>query len=200
VTVPEIILVAGQGRCGTSLVMQMLSAAGVPCVGSYPDFEDAVVEHLLPAVPHSWTTACAGKAVKLLDPQRAHPPPGPRYKTIWLTRDVDQQARSQLKLVGQAPSRANRRAFVKSLRAGDNAAHCALRDAGCHAGSNLAHLRFEQILADPITTAAALISYLGLHAPYAGKIQAMAGCVVPRSSDCLEGFLESALIERRADA
>jgi hypothetical protein len=35
-----VIVVAGLGRCGTSLVMQMLAAAGLPCVGSFPDFED----------------------------------------------------------------------------------------------------------------------------------------------------------------
>jgi hypothetical protein len=33
------VIVAGFGRCGSSLTMTMLHAAGIPCIGTPPDFE-----------------------------------------------------------------------------------------------------------------------------------------------------------------
>lgn len=43
-----LILVCGFGRCGSSLVMQMLDVGGLPVVGSFPDYERA--EASLPEV------------------------------------------------------------------------------------------------------------------------------------------------------
>ncbi|MHB8286386.1 MAG: hypothetical protein ACYDD1_17175 [Caulobacteraceae bacterium] len=65
------IIVSGLGRCGSSLTMQMLNAAGVHCVGSFPSFEgpecEAFQEGFITA--ERWA-AVAGRAVKLLDPHR----------------------------------------------------------------------------------------------------------------------------------
>lgn len=33
------IFVSGLGRCGSSMTMQMLDAAGIPCIGDYPAYE-----------------------------------------------------------------------------------------------------------------------------------------------------------------
>jgi hypothetical protein len=61
-----IILVAGLGRCGSSLVMRLLDAAGVPTVGTFPAFE----EQTLPRDALGWVEAYAGRAVKVLDLSR----------------------------------------------------------------------------------------------------------------------------------
>ena len=46
-----ILLICGHGRCGSSLVMQMLAAGGVKCAGKYPDFEpDEVIPARFSAV------------------------------------------------------------------------------------------------------------------------------------------------------
>ena len=33
------VFVCGHGRCGSSMVMQMLDAGGFPCFGEYPAYE-----------------------------------------------------------------------------------------------------------------------------------------------------------------
>ena len=110
-----IIMVAGLGRCGSSLVMQMLSAAGVPCIGTFPGFE--VLDHHRHRAddPHAWAAIAARKAVKVLDPQLAPPPPGYAYRTIILQRDHAQQADSMLKLIDHDRSRAMRRGMLASV-------------------------------------------------------------------------------------
>lgn len=93
----NIIIVAGFGRCGSSLVMQMMHAGGVPCIGTHPDYEDmratsssTILQVLTP-----------GMAVKVLNPQHhlqhldlTH------ARAIWLDRDTTEQAKSALKLMG----------------------------------------------------------------------------------------------------
>ena len=49
---PPALLVAGLGRCGTSLMMQMLAAAGLPCVGEFPAYEVPELNHRKP--PLAW--------------------------------------------------------------------------------------------------------------------------------------------------
>ncbi|SFP62484.1 hypothetical protein [Sphingomonas rubra] len=110
------IIVTGLGRCGTSLIMQMLAVGGLPMVGIYPDFESEAAEHERGAAPSLWLSRTAGRAVKVLDPHLVPPPAGGAYRAIWLTRDLDQQAASQIKLIGAAPSRSMRRGTAQSLR------------------------------------------------------------------------------------
>lgn len=90
-----ITLVSGFGRCGSSLVMQMLEAAGLPMTGEYPAFEDMIATDL-DASLDKWLRR-DGAAVKLLDPQRHNGPRGIPCRVIWLDRDPTEQAKSQLK-------------------------------------------------------------------------------------------------------
>lgn len=91
------ILVCGAGRCGTSLMMQMLYRGGMPCVGNWPDFEDA---HVGPdrSVDPAWMASKAGHAIKVLDPHRVELPAGD-YGVIWMSREVWEQAKSQAKFM-----------------------------------------------------------------------------------------------------
>ena len=63
-------IVAGLGRCGTSLVMRMLDVAGLPTIGGYPDWECPETQGLLETDPAAWRSAVDGQAVKLLDAHR----------------------------------------------------------------------------------------------------------------------------------
>jgi len=91
------VLVCGHGRCGSSLMMQMLQAGGFPVFGDYPAFEPDEVgfsrntETLLPLIE--------GRAAKILDPQLTQWPALPNVRVIWLDRDRNNQALSQVKFM-----------------------------------------------------------------------------------------------------
>ena len=181
------IVVSGLGRCGSSLVMQMLHAGGVPCVGSAPDFEDERA-----GVPISFATmeGWAGMAVKVLDPHRMGLPGDVRV--IWLDRDTREQARSQIKflgvMLGLAGGRAQTRSFERLLV---QERPQAMRVIG---NRPLCVMTFEQLLANPSGSAAQLAAFVG-HAGF--NTDAAAKCVLPRSAKCHAGMdVEASLLNR----
>jgi hypothetical protein len=178
------IVVSGFGRCGSSLVMQMLHAGGVPCLGDYPAFDGRA-------------TVQPGQAVKILDPHRSAPTPyaiPPGARVIWLDRDPSDQARSIVKftrmLMGVNYSRDQRRALVKQLL-GDR------RKAMLAIGSRpLLVLSFDSLLANPNACARKLAEFVG--GEFDGgefDVDAAARQVRPRSPDCAGGMdMELALM------
>ena len=177
----NIIIVAGFGRCGSSLVMQMLNAGGVPCIGTHPDYEDmraasssTILQVLTP-----------GMAVKVLDPQHhlqhldlTH------ARAIWLDRDTTEQAKSALKLLGLHGVNTTRsmRHSVRTLArsyASDRAR--ALKTLG-HA-STLA-MRFEDLLNEPKRAAEQIAQHIAR--PF--DTLAAARQVIPRAPACSPGF------------
>lgn len=181
---PFVTLVCGFGRCGSSLVMQMLDAGGIPGTGAYPAFEahEALAVLAGDTLDAAWIAAQVGRAVKVLDPQRGRLPSGIPYRAIWMARDQRQQAASQAKMMravfGVPVSRAEVRAFVRSYKADRRLAHSALRDAGVR---QLMTMTFEDVLRAPADAATAIDDYLegGL------DTRAMAAVVVPRGPECL---------------
>lgn len=191
-----VVIVSGLGRCGTSLVMQMLSAGGLPCVGLYPGFEDerAGAER----VDAAWLARMDGHAVKILDPQRSRPAlPAHRY-TLFLTRDHCQQAASQVKfcemLLGIRTGRAGRRKLQSFLGSDEKAARIALK----LAISPHREMRFEDIIRHPRQSAQRMAA--DLSAWWSLDAGAMTACVRRRSTDCLPGLLEAQLVAEARDA
>lgn len=140
------IAVCGLGRCGSSLVMQMLAAGGVPCTGRFPAFEGRQV---------------AGHAFKVLDPQSPHVTmPEWANTVIWIDRNPNEQAKSHVKftaLVADQPySREARRKLPESLKRDRSAAMAML--AWWH--HNLLVLSFEDVLADPFGYAVRIGSFV----------------------------------------
>lgn len=183
--VPDLLLVAGLGRCGTSLMMRMLSTGGVSCAGQMPDFE---IDRMAPGAPSpaAWLAQQERSAVKWLDPHRVPLPADLPRAVIWLDRDVAEQAKSQIKLLDQmmgiSTARNQRRRWVQSLRTDRRRALAMLGD-----GPRLM-LTFEDILQRPTATACRVRDFvrgLGWGAPDG---EAMAACVLPRSPRCLPGM------------
>lgn len=95
------ILVSGQPRSGTSLMMKILEESGIPVVCdeklSYEDSRTGDLrgkgEWLLDVPPDS--------AIKILWPQLGFVPRGPVYRVIWMRRNPKEQARSQAKFLGK---------------------------------------------------------------------------------------------------
>jgi hypothetical protein len=186
-------IVAGLGRCGTSMVMRMLAAAGVPTVGEAPDWEDGDAQRMLEDRPDDWARLVQGRAVKVLDAHRlSRMPDMPKYDLIWLTRDPVQQARSMVKLLGSVfatvvPDRGTIRAMSRSIQKDEPRAFRTLSG-----GARVQlHLRFEQILADPFGVANLVCAAFGIdraHAP------AMGSMVIRRSPACLPYLMETLTI------
>ncbi|WP_278984102.1 hypothetical protein [Sphingobium yanoikuyae] len=180
------ILVAGLGRCGTSLVMQMLDAAGVPTIGAYPAFEEQD-EVDLRGDPAAWLKFTAAKAVKILNPHLAPPPAQGSYRTIFLTRDFGEQAKSTLKMAGAPDSRHDRRALEVRLRTETRQAAKALTQLGT---GMYFHIPFEDLVNRPLECARDIASFVAARREVPLDPHVMAACVRPRGVGCLPYFLE----------
>jgi len=98
-----IIIVSGLPRSGTSLMMQMLFAGGVPIAsdGTRPPdadnprgyFELAAVKAL--ARDSAWVLEHRGEALKVVAPLLKELPPGARYRVVFLERDLWEVLASQ---------------------------------------------------------------------------------------------------------
>lgn len=112
---PPVIVVTGLPRSGTSLMMQMLAAAGVPILsdGARPPDEDNPQGYFelqaakSIATDASWLTRASGQAVKIVVPLLRHVPPTLPCRVIWMQRSLDEVLSSQAAMLarsgGEAP-------------------------------------------------------------------------------------------------
>lgn len=191
-----ITIVSGFGRCGTSLVMQMLEAGGMPMTGIWPAFEAEESAGILDggSIDRAWLESVPGHAVKVLDPHRGSIPAGPDYRVIWCHRDHQEQAKSQTKflavMVGIPYSRDTVRTFARSYNKDLPAAMRVLR--ACNPKGVL-ELNFENILAYPAATAIDIANFCG-----GMNAEAMAKAVRPRTPQCATGMaMELSLLQER---
>lgn len=179
------IVVAGLGRCGSSLTMQMLDAAGVFTVGTFPAYEDATGR------------AGPGSAVKWLDPHRLRAPFRDKAVVIWLDRDVIEQAKSQIKMIsllygGIIPIDADpapmamglRRDRIKARRVVDR--------------YPVLPLTFEELVTDPLTAAGNIALWLSRWFPVLDP-ERMADAVLPRGVECLPDLAIEQRLVAQAD-
>jgi len=98
-----IVVVSGLPRSGTSMMMQMMAAAGVPIV---TDEERAADENnpkgyfeaeSIKALPrrNDWVPASAGRCMKVVAPLVPYLPQGPRYRVIFMQRAIEEVLGSQ---------------------------------------------------------------------------------------------------------
>jgi hypothetical protein len=110
---PDIIVVSGLPRSGTSLMMQLLHAGGIPALTDHlrvPDtdnprgyFEFERVKKIMEDV--AWLPEARGKAVKMVSQLLFHLPVTERYKVVFMERDLGEVLDSQEKMLrrlGQA--------------------------------------------------------------------------------------------------
>ena len=104
-----IIVVSGIPRSGTSLVMQMLEAGGVrpladaerpPDAGNPRGYYELAAVQRLPA-DTGWLAEARGHAVKVIHALVDRLPEGPRYRILWIERDLAEVVRSQSALLAQ---------------------------------------------------------------------------------------------------
>jgi hypothetical protein len=178
-----IFCVAGLGRCGSSMTMQMLHAGGMPCVGSFPDFEDDNVSPIQGFIEADWFMAQRGKALKWLSPHEVAAPAYVPKAVIWLSRDAKQQAKSQIKFLNSVmrsvPSnRETVMKFAASIRRDER------RCLESFYGKPLAVLGFEDLLCNPTSAAHRLAHFVAQHGGPDLNIEEMAAAVIARSGQC----------------
>lgn len=196
----EIIVVTGQPRSGTTMMMRMLEAGGVPLYydESKPvTFIENGIEHLnhnrilrevnkirdLAVGDTSWVVECLGMAVKVLVPLKFPLPHEFRYKFIYMDRKKKHMAKSQQKYmerVGRGyPDRGLLMEHVKGIKPKSLAM---LRG---YAG-DLSQVAFEAVLKIPKSVSVTVAHFLGMDL----DVDAMAGVVVKRPTRCLDTMME----------
>jgi hypothetical protein len=118
---PEIIIVSGLPRSGTSLMMQMLESGGIAIVTDhirtadtdnprgYYEFEQVKkVKH-----DASWLPAARGKAVKMISQLLYDLPATESYRIIFMERDLEEVLVSQEKMLERLGHRAATRAEMR---------------------------------------------------------------------------------------
>ncbi|HEX3743569.1 MAG TPA: hypothetical protein VHW09_06555 [Bryobacteraceae bacterium] len=103
----DVVVVCGLPRSGTSMIMQMLAAGGLPVLtdGKREADEDNPLGYLefdpvkQPRGYADWIAQAAGKAVKVVAPLANLLPEGPAYRVIFIERDLDEVLRSQARMI-----------------------------------------------------------------------------------------------------
>ncbi len=105
----EMILVSGLPRSGTSMMMQMLQAGGIPLFTDnerQPDennpngfFEHEAVKNLIKS--KAWLPNAVGKGVKVIAQLLPHLPLNYKYKVIFMERDLVEVIGSQQKMLAR---------------------------------------------------------------------------------------------------
>lgn len=146
--------VCGFGRCGSSMVMEMLYRGGIPLVaGTQPISRELPdLERVADLTPED----LAGRAVKLLDYHtRAPLPQAQQWRFVWIDRNAMEQARSTAKfLKGIAGIRlpaGSTRDLARSYRRDRDPALARLRSVG-----TVVVLNYERVLNDPLHAALTL--------------------------------------------
>ena len=105
-------IVSGLPRSGTSLMMQMLHAGGLPLVtdGVRPAdesnprgyFELEAVKGLEHTTDWTWLEGARGRAIKITSPLLRYLPDGLDYRVILMVRDLDEVLLSQERMLARA--------------------------------------------------------------------------------------------------
>lgn len=178
---PEVIVVSGLPRSGTSLMMQMLDQGGIEAVTDVvrtPDVDNPRGYYEFEQVKKvkddaSWLPATRGKAVKMVSQLLYDLPASETYRVIFLERDLDEVIQSQEKMLARlgrpsAPAEEIKKAFVRHLER--------LREwLATQPHVQVLTVRYRDLIADPRAEAERIKGFLG------GRpdAEAMAGAVDP---------------------
>ena len=179
-----IVVVSGLPRSGTSLMMQMLQAGGMPLLidglrpadadnpNGYWEYEP--VKHL--QQDHSWIPKAEGKAVKVVSALLQYLPPQHTYKIIFMKRPLQEVLASQAVMLerrgeqsGKADDKTLETIFAQHL---DRTEHWL----ATQKHMTVLSVHYHETIANSVETAARVAQCLDL--PLA--VEAMARTVEPR--------------------
>ena len=166
-----VVVVSGLPRSGTSMVMQMLAAGGLPVLSDglraadddnpLGYFEYEPVKHLHENA--DWLSGAQGHAVKVVAPLLPYLPRDHDYCIIFIERNVDEVLASQIQMmarrgekVSEAPARRPRLKEAYTRQVQSLKTTLALRPR-----TRVLFLNHAGVLHDPQATAGALAAFLG---------------------------------------
>lgn len=194
-----VIIVSGCPRSGTTLVMRMLGAGGIPLLiqpSGLADVEgmDAQIVHAennlhrKPRLTRADLYPWRGHALKVLEvfaPGRPRLPRGLDYRVIWCVRDLDAQARSIVKYTQRTGGTATASVDEVKARLVDKTRH-ALWEMDRRSSIRVRVQGYEHLLAEPAEQARDIAAFLGREL----DIGAMARLVdTDRDGSCAPDFL-----------
>ncbi|PBC01790.1 hypothetical protein [Mesorhizobium sp. WSM3860] len=196
-SVPAIV-VGGLGRCGTSLMMQMLYAGGVSCVGEWPAFEGSA--SMFGSFDPNAFAALRGQAIKLIAPAEHPIFDMPKHIVIWLDREPHEQAKSQLKMVSAMfGSVATNRRSIRSMVAGIRSERPSnMAAVGAKSRCPTLLMSFERLLTQPTVATDAIAAFLQSHGYKELNVSAMRRQIRRRYPTCYPGMMEIELLETPA--
>lgn len=163
----EIVVVSGLPRSGTSMLMGMLAAGGMPLLidaqraadahNPRGYFEYAPVKRLREDA--TWLPLARGRAVKVISFLLPHLPAGERYRILYLERDLPQVLASQAAMLGEPMPVGAEAAALQSAFQNAEARVRMWLEAQQPALLRLSH---AAILADPLAAARALAEFLAI--------------------------------------
>jgi len=163
-----ITIVSGLPRSGTSMVMQMLAAAGLPILTDqrrtadesnprgYLEYE--LVKNL--RNDNSWLSTARGKAVKIITQLLPSLPMQHQYRILYVERDLDEVLASQRKMLARA-GQESRIDDEQLRRTFSSQASRIRRWLARQPNVKLLTLEYRQIIADPAHAAATIANFLG---------------------------------------
>ncbi len=186
-----IIIVSGLPRSGTSMMMQMLAAGGLPVVSdgvrvadeSNPSgyFELEVVKALDKPGDRRWLMEARGRAVKIVSALLEHLPDAHNYKVIFMERHLAEVLASQDEMlkragadaVGASADNARRAALIAEYERHLRRIRTLLAGRSCFETLPVSH---TETIADPRHVADEVARFVGLRL----DVDAMAASVAPR--------------------
>ena len=213
-----ITVVTGLPRSGTTLLMRMLEAGGIP---PYYDNSKPVswTEDGISYLNHniilretdkindlktgdgSWLKDCYGMAVKVLAPDKVILPKGHKYKFIWCDRKVKHMVKSQ-----QKEARNAKRSCPPEDVLTENARKARIKGRALlksYPDSEFMVANFETVLKSPVLTIVRLGRFLGIEFGKQLMSGHMAAVVVKRPGSCMPDMMEERIyldegVDRRA--
>lgn len=179
----EIVIVSGLPRSGTSMMMRMICAGGIPALvdgvrAADPDnphgyFEYEPVKRT--RTDPSWLAEAGAKVVKMVHLLLHDLPEGYRYRVVMMDRDLDEVLASQRRMLersgrsgAQMPPEALKRVFATQLDA-------VRRWMDARPWFTRLDVRYDRVIADPEGEAGRVAEFLGIP----GAAGAMAAAVDP---------------------
>lgn len=165
-----VIIVSGLPRSGTSMMMKMLEAGGIPPITDklreadednpkgYYEFERV---KLMDKGDTSWVVDARGKVVKVISALLKHLPPGETYRVVFVRRNMPEVLASQRKMLirrGEDPDKMDdaqmAMLFEKHLKQVEEwlAAQPNFR---------VLYVHYSDVLADPLPQIARINDFLG---------------------------------------
>lgn len=164
-----VVIVSGLPRSGTSMMMQLLAAGGVPILADGTRAADVdnprgylEYEAAKRAQDASWIREARGKGVKLVAQLLSNLVPGPDYRIIFMERNLGEVVASQTAMLSRqnvVGGTLSERRLASTYRAQIEAARRDLKRLGKRC--SVLGINYQEALADPEGTARRVNAFLG---------------------------------------